>query len=160
MAVGRDEGKGRGPEGESLAEVLASIRALVTAETAARIGVELVTLEQLYPRADYVTIHTPLTPETRGLVGRDAIAKMKKGVRIVNCARGGIVDEAALAHALRAGRLAGAASDVASREPIDPANPLLTAPRMILTPHMAWASLAARRRLLATSVANVRAPST
>src|SRR5206468_510662 len=73
----------------------------VTAETAARIGVERVTLDDLFPRADFITIHTPLTSETRGLVGRDAIARMKRGVRIVNCARGGIVDEAALADAIR-----------------------------------------------------------
>jgi D-3-phosphoglycerate dehydrogenase len=108
----------------------------VTAETAARIGVELVTLEQLYPRADYVTIHTPLTSETRGLIGRDAIAKMKRGVRIVNCARGGIIDEAALAEAIRSGHVAGAALDVLEKEPPPPDHPLLKMEQVICTPHL------------------------
>jgi len=108
----------------------------VTAETAARIGVELVTLEQMYPRADYITIHTPLIPETRGLIGRDAIAKMKKGVRIVNCARGGIVDEAALADAIKSGHVAGAALDVLEQEPPAADNPLLQLEQVICTPHL------------------------
>jgi D-3-phosphoglycerate dehydrogenase / 2-oxoglutarate reductase len=108
----------------------------VTAETAARIGVELVTLEQMYPRADYITIHTPLIPETRGLIGRDAIAKMKKGVRIVNCARGGIVDEAALADAIKSGHVAGAALDVLEQEPPSADNPLLQLEQVICTPHL------------------------
>src|SRR5262247_4948077 len=69
----------------------------VTAETAARLHVELVSLDEIYQRADFITIHTPLTPETRGLIGRETLARMKKGVRIVNCARGGIIDESALA---------------------------------------------------------------
>jgi D-3-phosphoglycerate dehydrogenase len=108
----------------------------VTAETAARIGVELVTLEQLYPRADYVTIHTPLTNETRGLIGRDALAKMKKGVRIVNCARGGIVDETALADAIKSGHVAGAALDVFEKEPPPADHPLLQLDQVICTPHL------------------------
>jgi D-3-phosphoglycerate dehydrogenase len=108
----------------------------VTAETAARIGVELVTLEQMYPRADYITIHTPLTPETRGLVGRESIAKMKRGVRIVNCARGGIVDEAALAEAIGSGHVAGAALDVLEKEPPPPDHPLLKLEQVICTPHL------------------------
>src|SRR5262249_9975730 len=108
----------------------------VPAETAARIGVELVTLEQLYPRADYVTIHTPLTSETRGLVGREALAKMKKGVRIVNCARGGIIDEAALAEAIGAGHVAGAALDVLEQEPPPADHPLLKLEQVICTPHL------------------------
>jgi D-3-phosphoglycerate dehydrogenase len=108
----------------------------VTAETAARIGVELVTLDQMYPRADFVTIHTPLTNETRGLIGRDALAKMKRGVRIVNCARGGIVDEAALAEAIRSGQVAGAALDVLDKEPPAPDHPLLQLEQVICTPHL------------------------
>jgi D-3-phosphoglycerate dehydrogenase len=108
----------------------------VTAETAARIGVELVTLEQMYPRADYITIHTPLTSETRGLIGREALAKMKRGVRIVNCARGGIVDEAALAEAIGSGQVAGAALDVLEKEPPPPDHPLLKLEQVICTPHL------------------------
>jgi D-3-phosphoglycerate dehydrogenase len=108
----------------------------VTAETAARIGVELVTLEQMYPRADYVTIHTPLTSETRGLIGRDAIAKMRRGVRIVNCARGGIIDETALAEAIQSGHVAGAALDVLEKEPPPPDHPLVKMDQVICTPHL------------------------
>jgi D-3-phosphoglycerate dehydrogenase len=108
----------------------------VTAEMAARIGVELVSLEQLFPRADFVSIHTPLTPETRGLIGHDALAKMKRGVRIVNCARGGIVDEAALAEAILAGQVAGAALDVLEKEPPPPDHPLLRLEQVICTPHL------------------------
>src|SRR5207253_595999 len=89
----------------------------VTPEAAARLRVELVSLDDLYTRADFVTIHTPLTPETRGLIGAGTIARMKRGVRIVNCARGGIVDEAALAAAIKDGHVAGAALDVLEKEP-------------------------------------------
>src|SRR5262249_52822803 len=108
----------------------------VTAETAARIGVELVTLDQMYPRADFITIHTPLTAETRGLIGREALAKMKRGVRIVNCARGGIVDEAALADAIGSGQVAGAALDVLEKEPPPSDHPLLKLEQVICTPHL------------------------
>ena len=108
----------------------------MTPEAAARLGVELVSLDALFPRADFVTIHTPLTAETRGLIGRDAIAKMKRGVRIINCARGGIVDEAALAEAIRAGQVAGAALDVFEQEPPPPDHPLLRARQVICTPHL------------------------
>ena len=108
----------------------------VTAETAARLRVELVSLEALYARADFVTIHTPLTPETRGLIGRETLARMKRGVRIVNCARGGIVDEAALADAIQAGQVAGAALDVLAEEPPPKDYPLLQLEQVICTPHL------------------------
>ena len=108
----------------------------VTAETAARIGVELVGLEQMYPRADFITIHTPLTNETRGLIGREVLARMKRGVRIVNCARGGIVDEAALADAITSGHVAGAALDVLEQEPPRADHPLLKLDQVICTPHL------------------------
>jgi D-3-phosphoglycerate dehydrogenase len=96
----------------------------VTPEAAARLRVELVSLDALFPRADFVTIHTPLTAETRGLIGRDSIARMKRGVRIINCARGGIVDEAALAEAITQGQVAGAALDVFEQEPPPADQPL------------------------------------
>ncbi|MGH7893964.1 MAG: phosphoglycerate dehydrogenase, partial [Candidatus Binatia bacterium] len=112
----------------------------VTAETAARIGVELVTLEEMYPRIDFLTIHTPLTSETRGLIGRAAIAKMRRGVRIVNCARGGIVDETALAEAIGSGHVAGAALDVFEKEPPPPDHPLLKLDQVICTPHLGAAT--------------------
>ncbi len=112
----------------------------ITAEAAARMKVELVTLDELYARADFVTVHTPLTPETRGMIGSDALAKMKKGVRIINCARGGIVDEAALAAAIRDGKVAGAALDVFSQEPPPPDHPLLKLDQVICTPHLGAAT--------------------
>jgi D-3-phosphoglycerate dehydrogenase len=108
----------------------------VTAEAAARLRVELVTLDEIYARADFISLHTPLTPETRGLIGRAAIAKMKRGVRIINCARGGIVDEEALAEAIRGGHVAGAALDVLEKEPPPPGHPLLQLDQVICTPHV------------------------
>src|SRR6185436_2168175 len=84
----------------------------ITEEAAARLGVELASLDELYAVADFITVHTPLTPDTKGLVGEAAFAKMKKGVRIINCARGGIVNEAALVKALESGQVGGAALDV------------------------------------------------
>jgi D-3-phosphoglycerate dehydrogenase / 2-oxoglutarate reductase len=108
----------------------------VTAEVAARLRVELVSLDDLYARADFITIHTPLTAETRGLIGRDTIARMKRGVRIINCARGGIVDEGALAAAIKEGQVAGAALDVLEKEPAPPDHPLLKLDQVICTPHL------------------------
>ena len=108
----------------------------VTPEAAARLRVELVSLDDLFPRADFITIHTPLTAETRGLVGAESIARMKRGVRIINCARGGIVDEAALAEAIRSGQVAGAALDVFEQEPPPPDHPLRALDHVIATPHL------------------------
>jgi D-3-phosphoglycerate dehydrogenase len=108
----------------------------LSADVAARGGIELTTLDGLYARSDFISVHTPLTAETRGLIGREAFAKMKKGVRIVNCARGGIVDEAALAEAIRAGRVAGAAVDVFVEEPPAKDNPLLALESVVATPHL------------------------
>jgi D-3-phosphoglycerate dehydrogenase len=108
----------------------------VNAEAAARLGIELVTLDEMYARADFLTIHTPMTPETRGLIGEKSIAKMKKGVRIVNCARGGIVDEAALLAALNSGQVGGAALDVFASEPPAKDDPLVMHPKVVATPHL------------------------
>jgi D-3-phosphoglycerate dehydrogenase len=112
----------------------------ISPEAAQRLGVELVSLDDLYPRSDFITIHTPLNPQTRGLVGAAAIAKMKKGVRIINCARGGIVDEDALAAAIREGKVAGAALDVFAQEPPPPDHPLLKLDQVICTPHLGAAT--------------------
>lgn len=109
-------------------------------EAAQRLGVELVSLDELYARADFVSVHTPLTNETRGLIGTEAFAKMKKGVRIVNCARGGIVDEEALAAAIEAGKVAGAALDVFAKEPVAADHPLLKLDQVICTPHLGAAT--------------------
>jgi D-3-phosphoglycerate dehydrogenase len=112
----------------------------ISAEAAQRLGVELVDLDELYARADFVTIHTPLTPETRGLVGAEAFAKMRPGVRIINCARGGIVDEPALAAAIGSRKVAGAALDVFSQEPPPADHPLLKLDQVICTPHLGAAT--------------------
>src|SRR4029077_7327285 len=104
----------------------------VTAEAAANHGVELVDFDRLLARADFVTVHVPLTRATRGLIGQDALARMKPGSIVLNVARGGIVDEAALADALRAGHLGGAGIDVFEQEP-PTGSPLLDAPNTLLT---------------------------
>ena len=113
---------------------------MLTDAAADRLCIQLVTLEQLYQRADFLTVHTPLTDETRGLIGEAAIARMKDGVRIINCARGGIVDEGALVNAVRSGKVAGAALDVFVEEPPPPSHPLLKFPQVITTPHLGAAT--------------------
>ncbi len=111
----------------------------ISEEAAAALGVELVEIPDLLHRADFITIHTPLTPETDHLIDADAIAKMKTGVRIINCARGGIIDEAALYDALKAGKVAGAALDVFEQEPIT-SSPLFELSNFISTPHLGASS--------------------
>jgi glycerate dehydrogenase len=118
--------------------------------------VRSVDLPRLFAEADVVSLHCPATEETRGMVGRELLSRMKPSAFLVNTARGALIDEAALAAALDDGRLAGAALDVVSEEPIRRENPLLRARNCILTPHLAWASLVARRRLVTVSADNVR----
>src|SRR5262249_32231821 len=107
-----------------------------TREAASKIGIEMIGFDELLAAADFITVHTPLTSETRGIIGSAAIDKMKPGVRIINCARGGLVDEAALVAAVRAGQAAGAALDVFDHEPLPADNPLLGIDEIILTPHL------------------------
>lgn len=104
-------------------------------EHAAKIGVEKVELNDLLARADFITLHVPLTDKTRGILNAEAIAKMKPGVRVINCARGGLVDEAALAEALKSGHVAGAAFDVFEVEPATE-SPLFGIPNVVCTPHL------------------------
>jgi D-3-phosphoglycerate dehydrogenase len=101
-----------------------------------RAGAEEVTLDTLLSESDFVTVHTPLTEETRGMIGAAELAQTKKGVMLVNCARGGIYEEGDLAAALREGRVGGAAIDVYVEEPPKPEHPFLNAPNVILTPHI------------------------
>ena len=108
----------------------------VSKEDAQRLDVETVSLDELYRRADFITYHTPLTPETKGMVNAASIAKMKDGVFVVNCARGALVNEADLLAALESGKVKGAALDVYSTEPPPPDMPLLLHPNVILTPHL------------------------
>ncbi len=112
----------------------------ISAEIARKHGAELVTLDELYARADFITVHVPLLAETKGLIGSAAFDKMKKGVLLVNCARGGIVDEAALAAALASGKVAGAALDVFEQEPPPADHPLLGMDNVICTPHLGAAT--------------------
>ena len=114
-------------------------------------------LDELFRRADVISLSCPLTPQTRHLVSSARLSSLKPSCLLINAARGGLVDEAALSAALAEGKLAGAALDVLSSEPPSADNPLLHAPNCIITPHVAWSSLPARQRLLAASVDNVRA---
>lgn len=108
----------------------------LTAEQAEKLGIRLVDLDTLYTEADYITVHVPKTKETAGMIGTDQIAKMKPTVRLINVARGGIIDEAALATAAKEGRIGGAAIDVFSTEPAPADNPVLGIPNIITTPHL------------------------
>ncbi len=110
--------------------------AYLSPERAEKAGVEVVDFGGLITRADVITIHAPLTDETKHMINADAIQKMKQGVRIINCARGGIVDEDALYNGLKSGKVGSAALDVFEKEPVDPSNPLLTLENFICTPHL------------------------
>ena len=110
-------------------------------------GVENVSLEELLLRSDFVSIHVPLNEETRNLLNADRIATMKPGAVLVNTARGGIVDEVALARALSSGELYAAGIDVFEREPVEPDNPLLALPNVVVAPHIASATSLTRARM-------------
>jgi D-3-phosphoglycerate dehydrogenase len=119
----------------------------LTAEQAAEHGARLVGLLELLGRSDVISVHTPLTAQTRNLIGRGEIEAMKPGARLLNVARGGIVDEAALAESLASGHLAGAAVDVYSAEPMSPDNSLRAAPNLVLTPHLGASTAEAQDRV-------------
>ena len=118
-----------------------------------------VPLDELLARADIVSLHCPLTPATRGMIDQAALERMKPDALLINTARGALVDEAALADALRAGRIGGAGIDVLSEEPPVNGNPLLAddIPNLIVTPHIAWAAREARQRAIDEMAANARA---
>lgn len=124
---------------------------------AGRAIAEYVDLDTLLRESDFVSLHCPQTAQTEKLINRETIAKMKDGAMLINTARGGLVDETALAEALGSGKLRGAAVDVVSQEPMKEENPLLTAPNCIITPHIAWAPVESRQRLLDCVVENIRA---
>jgi glycerate dehydrogenase len=116
-----------------------------------------VELETLFRESDVVSLHCPLTPQTANLVNARRLSLMKPTAFLLNTSRGPLVDEPALADALNSGRIAGAALDVLSKEPPRADNPLLTARNCLITPHLAWATRAARSRLMTIAVENVRA---
>jgi D-3-phosphoglycerate dehydrogenase len=119
----------------------------VSKEDAGRLGVEMVTLDELYRRSDFITYHTPLTPETKGMVNAGTIAKMKDGVCIVNCARGALVNETDLLAALESKKVKGAALDVFATEPPPTDLPLLAHPNIILTPHLGASTTEAQEKV-------------
>ncbi len=114
-----------------------------------------VSLAELYQEADIISLHVPQFPETEKMIDRTALAQMKSSAILINTARGGLIDEAAVAEALQNGQIAALAADVVSKEPIAADNPLLQAPNCYLTPHIAWAPVETRRRLMGIAVANL-----
>ncbi|MFN5160581.1 MAG: D-2-hydroxyacid dehydrogenase [Cyanobacteriota bacterium] len=120
-------------------------------------GPESVPLDLLLASSDVVSLHCPLTPDTRGLIDAARIARMKPGALLINTGRGALVNEADLAAALVSGHLGGAGLDVLSVEPPPASQPLLSAPNCVITPHIAWATVQARQRLIQATAANVEA---
>ena len=120
-------------------------------------NLEFVSLDDLFGEADIITLHCPLNDRTEKLISKDSISKMKDGVVIINVSRGGLVNEKDLTDALLSGKVSAAAADVVSVEPIKEDNPLLSAPNMIITPHIGWASVEARERLIQTVADNLKA---
>jgi len=118
---------------------------------------EYVTLDRLLAEADVITLHCNLTPENTGMINKETIAKMKDGVILINNARGQLIVEQDLADALNSGKLAGAALDVVSTEPIRKDNPLLNAKNCVITPHISWAPKESRQRIMDCTVSNVKA---
>lgn len=120
-------------------------------------GVRFVPLGTLLETSDVISLHCPLTEQTRALIGADAIARMKPGVRVINTARGPLVDSREMAEALRAGKVACYMADVLEKEPPQADDPLLNAPNTVITPHVAWAPKQTRERLVGIAMENLRA---
>ena len=116
-----------------------------------------VDFDTLLKESDFISLHAPLTDKTKEIINRDSLARMKKGAYLINTARGGLVNEADVRAALEAGSLAGYAGDVVLQEPMSPDCPLLKAPNCLLTPHIAWASVETRRRLMGVVIGNLQA---
>jgi D-3-phosphoglycerate dehydrogenase len=145
---------GLGAIGKVVAERALGLKMVVVAfdpyvskEDAGRLGVEMAALDELYRRSDFITYHTPLTPETKGMINASAFGKMKDGVYLVNCARGALVNEADLLAALQSGKVKGVALDVFAAEPPPPDLPLLAHPNVILTPHLGASTTEAQEKV-------------
>ncbi|MCD8351822.1 MAG: D-2-hydroxyacid dehydrogenase [Planctomycetaceae bacterium] len=154
---------GYGHIGQAVAAIAAAfgMRVLVYNRTKEKVketgAIAYADMKDLFAKADIVSLHIPMTPETEYLVNAETIKTMKDGAVIINTARGGLVNETDVAAALASGKLACFCADVVSQEPIKADNPLLTAKNCILTPHFAWATGEARRRLMDVAVGNLRA---
>lgn len=128
----------------------------IAPDQARDLEIESASMDEVFSRADFLTVHTPLTSETRGLIGAPAFAKMKKGARIINCARGGLVDEAALYEAIKSGIVAGAALDVFEQEPPPTDHPLLGLDEVIVTPHLGASTTEAQEGVAVTVAEQMR----
>ncbi|NMB43229.1 MAG: D-2-hydroxyacid dehydrogenase [Clostridiales bacterium] len=120
-------------------------------------NLKFASLDEIYANSDIISLHLPLFPSTEGMINKESISKMKDGVMIINTSRGPLIVEEDLRDALNSGKVAGAAVDVVSTEPIEMDNPLLEAKNMIITPHIAWAPKESRQRLMDVAVDNLRA---
>ncbi|HEV7857057.1 MAG TPA: phosphoglycerate dehydrogenase [Pyrinomonadaceae bacterium] len=128
----------------------------ITPEQARDLELEMVSLDEVFARADFLTVHTPLTTETRGIIGPQAFARMKRGVLVVNCARGGLIDERALLAAIKEGTVAGAALDVYEKEPPPADDPLLALEEVITTPHLGASTREAQEGVAVTVAEQMR----
>ncbi|MDD3696058.1 MAG: D-2-hydroxyacid dehydrogenase [Lentisphaeria bacterium] len=150
---------GYGAIGRSVAKIAAAFGMQVLVYSRSKKeqpGLSFVSWPELLAQSDVLSLHCPLSEETAGMINAESLAQMKKGAVLINTARGGLLDEAAVAAALQRGVLSAAALDVLSVEPPRADNPLLHAPNCLVTPHVAWAGMRARRRLLDISFANIR----
>ena len=148
---------GYGRIGHKVAEIARCFGMNVIAWTRTPRDPECVSLDELLSRSDVISLHCPLFPETKNLINRDTIAKMKDGVILINTSRGPVVNDADLREALESGKVYAAGADVSTVEPIPADSPLLGAKNMFLTPHIAWATFEARERLMDIAVKNVEA---
>jgi len=128
----------------------------VAPDQARDLELEITSLDEVFARADFLTVHTPLTAETRGIVGSRAFSKMKRGVRVINCARGGLIDERALVVAIKEGIVAGAALDVFEQEPPPTDHPLLALEQVIATPHLGASTTEAQEGVALTVAEQMR----
>ena len=128
----------------------------VAPDQARDLEIEVAPLDEVFARADFLTVHTPLTAETRGIIGKEAFARMKPGVRVINCARGGLVDEQGLYEAIKSGTVAGAALDVFAQEPPPADHPLLALDQVIVTPHLGASTTEAQEGVAFTVAEQMR----
>lgn len=152
---------GFGTIGHAVARIAAAFGMRVIAHSRtpkpSDVPIAWVSREELFAQSDVITLHCPLTEDTRNFINAESLAKMKRSAYLINTGRGPLIDEEALAAALKNGTISGFGGDVLSSEPPSHGNPLLSAPNTIITPHIAWASVEARGRLMGILVDNVRA---